>query len=513
MAIGEGVYSAAGRANSDSDSDFELFTPPQVRKKRIQSETVHSPCSETVRSPCSETVRSPVQWTVSRRPRRGSSPCPGKASSPSPVPILTEPDQQSKEGAGEEGNLPKHSPVLTERPTWLQKKFSLQDLPSRRQARIKDARKNFKVRSRSLDAVALLTVKGGSDVEDYITSGYSKPFEHIESWRNYLGLQGDENSKALNHSLSGVGSESVKTREQADSLEDSVGCTYLDPREINNYYGPQRKHSLGSMYFEGPVNATYLKVLYGNPKVDKTVATKQDQDELDNHSPGSSNVQDPVGSLTPDLCASVNERLNDDAYQHMTSGSFDTVDRWRQNFEYLEMPESCHSGYTSDTSSVDWALSQNDISDRNPYDVIPGTGSRLADNDSLERYPRQFPNGKSDDIYCAIDEFSTVEKLSHSSPEARCSPEVPARATPDPQLQREDGYCSLTDNLDGVEFTLGGPTLKRSRPPTLPPRPLRKLSSLNPPVQRDSMDRQKLVAGVSDFIYGYVCVLRDGNLL
>lgn len=478
-----------GNADGDSDSnssDFEEFIPPRIRKKYVSES--HVPMSESL-----VPQHSPLD-------RRGSSPFP---SSPSSRP-------NSKEVVA----IKKSSPILTRRPTWFTRKMTSPAImetaekpdhgatlpnPERVERRegqdqqSKASRKK-KARSRSLDARANMSVSSSGNAYSLLdlhtvtmdsdentggtvdSSGYARPFEHINSWRKLIGMDdGSAFSGSLPHLADNV-SNAINNNNEDDS------DTYLDPKEIaerldKNMPEKVRKR-LDTVLSNTALGNTYLQLVSVNPPQFA---------EMDIHSPN-------VIAATPVEAHDSKLSKREPSFK----------EKWaNRSLDFIERPDSCLSGYTSDASST-WAADRSDQEteegeldekDFNPYDEIKTTNSNtLATN--LPFDDAQYGNtghvdlGAGEDVYSVIDDDLLINRRSETDSLQRprkkkdstdTIPPLPKpRVKKSPLTKQDSGiYAKLDEMTDSIPMeVIKDESSDCRRPPTPPPRRHRNISTV-----------------------------------
>ena len=389
---GVNIYSLPADSDSNSSDNFEHFTPPARSQKRYHSEPQ-------------------FRCLPRREDRRVSSPFPYRCSGP--------------------GYIRKTSPVLTRKPSWLVAKHRKEKAPGKKgRSKSVDQLLNFKVtQSIHVDS---------DDSSSLLDSGvYARPFEHLQSWRKVLALDGS----ILTGSLPRI--------DKAVELEESdvSGDTYLDPSEIVAAVS-KKESKLGrrvSRRLRKRVDTVlhpgiYLSLVGVAPQQRQRAKTPE---EIPDTRPPQKQA------ITP--------------YIRMETAISEMERETGRAFVFPEQ-HSSHSDCTTDGSSADDHT-------HNTYDKIP-----LANGFDNMAYDSQTPLlPDTEDPYAMIDELLTPKnRRSESQPVIQGMPasERKSRSNTDPAMRLEDGYCSLEDNLDGVCISLG-PAV---RPPTPPPRSSRKVS-------------------------------------
>lgn len=478
-----GQYYTVGRADSDSDSsdDFVPFIPP--KRSRYASEPFVN--------------QKVLLW---QRERRASSPLP----------------DANKE-------LKKSSPILTKRPVWYSKpdkraisrKYQSEVSFSTTLSQIQRCEeqsvtlnRKLKYRSHSLDGKTGFTITprqsavqsaagaGNSPIyeSDDNTGGtmeskdYSKPFEHI-LWRK-LGL---DDGSALSGSLPHL--DKVTANDLCDSEDDPEGCTYLDPKELEDYcekLGDKELSTRIRTRLSTVLSSTYLSLSDAQDAVTSKIYDSPFTEEASSL-PTQAFPLPPPKNNSPSLAA-------------FGTGS---MERFKRN---VELTDSFYSGYSTDASSGwgepdfegCWGQLQNLAAD-NPYDEVKASLENpiYSENnvvESMSRNTKGKEGGEAEDltegeqIYEEIGEYSdsnmqfnldtnspdrvpcrhTHLHISHSVPEERyVTDSLPRhKSVSSPRSNGESPYASLKE-LSGQ--------LRLKRAPTLPPRPaVRRLASQDP---------------------------------
>ena len=376
----QGKYPPAGSFMEDSDSnssDFEEFVPPQRRKFTSESQVPIFPPTGSL----------PIHIPLDRR---GSSPFPSSR-------------PQSKEYQP----IKKSSPILTRRPTWFTRKTTspalLESIESPidekttpttsgkvqirsggkdRQSKVMRKKKG---RSRSLDTrshnsvstsgntYSLLDLHAvGMDSDENTggtvdSSGYARPFEHINSWRKLIGMDdGSAFSGSLPHLADNVSSAINNTNND----DDSDTCTYLDPREIAQKLDKNMPQKVRKR-LDTVLSNTYLQLISVQPPQFAELPP----------------IQPPsVIAATP---------VEPSNSKQLSGGEASFKEKWEnRSLDFIERPDSCLSGYTSDAlsnaSSGDADRSEPETEEgeldektMNPYDEIR-TGSNNSYSTAAE---------------------------------------------------------------------------------------------------------------------------------
>ena len=176
---GTGVYSMATApvSNSDSDSDFEQFTPPLHNKARKRYISEPSQLQARIRE---HSIRYRSSSLIS-----------------------------NAEG------LTSSSAVISRMPAWFCNKRTL--AAGKRRSRSLDMTRSMAVVRQSIPSIA---VTADSDDNTGGSEGYARPFEHLWFWRKMLGID----SSILTGSLPQI--------DKAVEESDDSNATYLDPSEI-----------------------------------------------------------------------------------------------------------------------------------------------------------------------------------------------------------------------------------------------------------------------------------------
>ena len=366
--------------DSDSNSsDFEEFVPPRRRKFISESQASMFPPTGSL------PIHTPLD-------RRGSSPFPSSR-------------PQSKEYQP----IKKSSPILTRRPTWFTRKTTspalLESIESpidekstptsekvqrRGQDQQSKASRKKKGRSRSLDTrghnsvstfgntYSLLDIHAVAMDSDENTggtvdsSGYARPFEHINSWRKLIGMDdGSAFSGSLPHLADNV-SSAINNND-----DDSDTCTYLDPREIAQKLDKNMPQKVRKR-LDTVLSNTYLQLISVQPPQFAELPP----------------IQPPnVIAATPV------EPSNSKQLPGNSGGEASFKEKWEnRSLDFIERPDSCLSGYTSDAlsdaSSADADRSDPETEDgeldrrtMNPYDEIR-TGSNNSYSTAAEALSR-----------------------------------------------------------------------------------------------------------------------------
>ena len=488
-----------GEDSDSSNSDFEDFVPPQRRKFTSESQVPEF----------SSTASLPIHTPLDRR---GSSPFPSSR-------------PQSKEYQP----IKKSSPILTKRPLWFTRKMTspalLESIESpvhektsltldsvRRRggqdAQSKALRKK-KGRSRSLDTrtntslntsgnmyslLDLHTVALDSDDNTGGTidsSGYARPFEHINSWRKLIGMDdGSAFSGSLPHLADNVSSA-------INNDEDSDACTYLDPREIaqklEKNMPPKVRRRLDTV-----LSNTYLQLVSVQPPQFAELPPLQPPNVI---------------AATPvEPSKQLQEASKEEA-------SF--KEKWEnRSLDFIERPDSCLSGYTSDglsdVSSIwnadrsDPDTEDGDLDEKivNPYDEIkPGSTSNsystaaealgtttvrgVFDNAIYSRgAPGEHVDG-GEEVYSVIDEVLLNRQRTDGLQEGTGTRNRITKTPPLPKprvkktLSKQDSglYARLDEarassNVDIPMEVVKDTFSECRRPPTPPPRRHKNISTV-----------------------------------
>jgi hypothetical protein len=375
-------YTPGGFAVEDSDSnssDFEEFVPPHRRKFISESQVPIFPPTGSL----------PFHVPLDRR---GSSPFPSSR-------------PQSKEYQP----IKKSSPILTRRPTWFTRKTTSPALlesiespidekttPTTASGRVQirggidqqsKVMRKKKGRSRSLDtrghnsvstsgntySLLDLHTVGGMDSDENTggtvdSSGYARPFEHINSWRKLIGMDdGSAFSGSLPHLADNVSSAINNTNND----DDSDTCTYLDPREIAQKLDKNMPQKVRKR-LDTVLSNTYLQLVSVQPPQFAELPP----------------IQPPnVIAATPVEPSNSKQLPANDRRGGGGGGEASFKEKWEnRSLDFIERPDSCLSGYTSDAlsdASSTWGgdADRSDTEDGeldektvNPYDEIR-TGS------------------------------------------------------------------------------------------------------------------------------------------
>ena len=358
--------------DSDSNSsDFEEFVPPRRRKFISESQAPAFPPTGSL------PFHTPLD-------RRGSSPFP--TSRP-----------QSKEYQP----IKKSSPILTRRPTWFTRKNTSPALlesveppigekttPTPENVQIRGgkdqqskASRKKKGRSRSLDSrkhnsvsmsgntYSLLDLHAATIDSDEFentggtvdSSGYARPFEHINSWRKLIGMDdGSAFSGSLPHLVDNV-SSAINNNNNDD---DSDTCTYLDPREIAQRLDKNMPQKVRKR-LDTVLSNTYLQLISVQPPQFAELPL----------------IQPPnVIAATPVEPSNSKQLPANNGGSRGGRGEASFKEKWEnRSLDFIERPDSCLSGYTSDALSevssmcggdADTEDGELDKGTVNPYDEI-----------------------------------------------------------------------------------------------------------------------------------------------
>ena len=379
--ISEFPLATFGGDSDSNSSDFEEFVPPQRRKFTSESQVPEF----------SSTASLPFHTPLDRR---GSSPFPSSR-------------PQSKEYQP----IKKSSPILTKRPIWFTRKMTspalLESIESpvhenatptldnvRRRggqdAQSKALRKK-KGRSRSLDTRTNTTLSTSGNTYSLLdlhavaldsddntggtmdSSGYARPFEHINSWRKLIGMDdGSAFSGSLPHLADNVSSA-------INNDEDSDTCTYLDPREIAQKLDKNMPQKVRKR-LDTVLNNTYLQLVSVRPPQFAELPPLQPPNVI------AATPVEPSKQLLP-------EGLKEEA-------SF--KEKWEnRSLDFIERPDSCLSGYTSDALSDVSSIWNADRSD-------PDTEDGDLDEKIVNPYDEIKPGGTSNSYSTAAEAFTTI---------------------------------------------------------------------------------------------------------
>ena len=469
-----GGFPSGGFSDSDSNSsDFEEFVPPRRRNFISESQTMMFTTSGHHRLPLD---------------RRGSSPFPA-----------------SRPGSREVQSIKKSSPILTRRPTWFSRKMTSpalletlespsHTLPSldrvqKREQKGKSSKSSRKKkgRSRSLDsrtnmsvnssgnayslldlhAVALDSDEGTGGTVD--SSGYSRPFEHINSWRKLIGM---DDGSAFSGSLPRLTDNVSQAINSTNNDEDSD--TYLDPREIAQRLDksiPEKVRKRIDTVFN--VNNTYLQLISVQPPQFAEI---------------------PEGIKPPKVTAATPVEPSSDSRQ-LSSREPSFKEKWdNRSLDFIERPDSCLSGYSSDSSM--WAADKSDQETEegeldngavNPYDEIKSRRGNSSPFDNAQYSTSAPPTAGGDDVYSVIDEELIARSGTDASRERRkkneggatFSPPLPKPRIKKKSLSKQDSgiYAKLDDTFQDVPMeVVKDESSDCRRPPTPPPRRHRHIS-------------------------------------
>ena len=366
--------------DSDSNSsDFEEFVPPRIGRKKFISDSQAPMFPPTGSLP----FHTPLD-------RRGSSPFPSSR-------------PQSKEYHP----IKKSSPILTRRPTWFSRKMTspalLESIESpidqeaaptsekiqrRGQDQQSKASRKKKGRSRSLDTQTSMSVSTSGNAYSLLdlhsviidsdentggtvdSSGYARPFEHINSWRKLIGMDdGSAFSGSLPHLADNVGSAINNDDDDSDT------CTYLDPREIAQKLDKNMPQKVRKR-LDTVLSNTYLQLISVQPPQFAELPPIQ----------------------PPNVIAATPVEPSNAKQLSANNGGVSIKEKWEnRSLDFIERPDSCLSGYTSDAlsdASSTWAAdvdrSDPDTEDGglderivNPYDEIK-TGSNNSYSTTAE---------------------------------------------------------------------------------------------------------------------------------
>lgn len=472
--------SAQDDGDSDSNSsDFEEFVPPRTRKFTSECQA-----SMSVTSNIGPHFHAPLD-------RRGSSPFPSTISS----------RPYSKEIAA----IRKSSPILTRRPSWFIRKMTspalmetlesptaydnlpnLEIVEKRGQDQQSKLLRKKKARSRSLDSRTNTSISGSGNAYSLLdlhtvamdsdentggtidSSGYARPFEHINSWRKLIGMDdGSAFSGSLPYLADNVSAAINNNDEDSD--------TYLDPREIAQKLDKNMPEKVRKR-LDTVLSNTYLQLISVQPprfaEVDTTTTTT---------------ITSPkVIAATPDEPRKAQLPSREPSFK----------EKWdNRSLDFIERPDSCLSGYTSEGSSI-WAADRSDQETEegelddgtvNPYDEI-----KAANDYSVAMMVSPFDDAKygscapvdvgGEELYSVIDEvfmdrrgtnvsLRMKNKVSTSSIPPLPKPRVKKEHTP---LSKQDSgiYAKLEGAINDVPLeVVKDECSDPPRPPTPPPRP------------------------------------------
>ena len=491
--------------DEDSDSsDFEEFVPPQVSRRKFVSESQMHP-----------TLGS-YHFSLDRR---GSSPFPSAINS----------QRESKEIL----SIKKSSPILTRRPTWFTRKSTspaimetsespyasnrtfpnLDKVERRGKGQQSKASRKKKARSRSLDTQGNMSVSSSGNAYSLLdlhavtldsdegtggtmdSSGYARPFEHINSWRKLIGMDdGSAFSGSLPHLADNV-SSAINNDDDSD--------TYLDPREIaqrldKNMPKKVRKRLdtvLSNSTLQGN---TYLQLISVYPPQFAEIPVK----------PPTVTAATPVEPSSSQLLC-------------REAASF--KEKWdNRSLDFIERPDSCLSGYTSDNSST-WAADRSDQETEegelddgtvNPYDEIKATidGGAALDNtfdDSMYGRSGLVEVG-GEDVYSVIDDDLRTEVSQGRRKKKDSTSSIPPLPKPRvkkaPTLKKQDSgiYARLDEMTNDLPMeVVKDESSDCRRPPTPPPRRPRNISTVTKGSDCDekrSNNKRYDIPGVSELV-------------
>ena len=466
-----------GDGDSDSNSsDFEDFIPPQ--RRHFVSE-----CQEpmSVHTSIGPRFHAPLD-------RRGSSPFPSTIS--------------SRPNSKEITAIRKSSPILTRRPTWYTRKMTSpalletsesptahDNLPNpetvekRGQDQQSKSLRKKKARSRSLDSRTNLSVSGSGNAYSLFdlhavavdsdentggtvdSSGYARPFEHINSWRKLIGMDdGSAFSGSLPHLADNVSTSINNNDEDSD--------TYLDPKEIAQKLDKNMPEKVRKR-LDTVFSNTYLQLISVQP-------------------PRFAEVDSTTTVTSPKVIAATPVEPSD---PQLPSREASFKDKWNnRSLDFIERPDSCLSGYTSEGSSI-WTADRSDQETEegelddgtvNPYDEIKAANVSAAMTASPfddTKYGSCAPvEVGGEELYSVIDEvlvdrkgtnvsMRVKRKISSSSIPPLPKPRVKKEHTP---LSKQDSgiYAKLEETINDVPLEVVKDECSDCpRPPTPPPRP------------------------------------------
>ena len=483
--------------DSDSNSsDFEEFVPPQRRKFISESKTPF------INPTGSLPFHSPLD-------RRGSS----------PFPSTTNFRPQSKEYQ----SIKKSSPILTRRPTWFSRKMTspavlesiespvhqqttptLDKIRRRGQGQQSKASRKKKGRSRSLDTRANASVGASGNTYSLLdlhsaamdsdentggtvdSSGYARPFEHINSWRKLIGM---DDGSAFSGSLPYL-ADNVSSAINNDDDSD----TYLDPKEIAQKLDRNMSQKVRKR-LDTVMSNTYLQLVSVQPPQFADMPPIQPPNVI-----AATPVEPSNGKQLP-----ANGR-----------GVISFKEKWEnKSLDFVERPDSCLSGYTSDAlsdvSSM-WAADRSDPDTEdgeldneravNPYDEIR-TGGNNSYSTAAEVFNTTFDDAKysnsapvdgGEGLYSVIDEVLLANRRgtdagSLEGPRKKkisttmSTPPLPKpRVKKVPLSKQDSGIYARLDETDGTNVDVPMEAIKDTssdcrRPPTPPPRRHRNIST------------------------------------
>ena len=363
--------------DSDSNSsDFEEFIPPLIGRRKFTSES-QAPTFPPTGSLPSHTLLD----------RRGSSPFP-----------------TSRPQSKEYHPIKKSSPILTRRPTWFSRKMTSpallespvdqkvtptsEKVQRRGQDQQAKASRKKKGRSRSLDTRTNMSVGPSGNTYSLLdlhvvgvdsdentggtvdSSGYARPFEHINSWRKLIGM---DDGSAFSGSLPHL-ADNVSSAINNDDDSDAEACTYLDPREIAQKLDKNMPQKVRKR-LDTVISNTYLQLISVQPPQFAEFPVIQ----------------------PPNVIAATPVEPSNTKQLPANSGEASFKEKWEnRSLDFIERPDSCLSGYTSDAlsdaSSADRDADRSDpdtedggIDERivNPYDEIR-TGSNNSYSTAAE---------------------------------------------------------------------------------------------------------------------------------
>ena len=476
--------------DSDSNSsDFEEFIPPQRRKFTSESQVPNSSYGR---------FHAPLD-------RRGSSPFPTTLG--------------SRPCSKEVQSIKKSSPILTRRPTWFTRKMTSpalmetsespayhtlpnhESVEKRTQVQLSRSLRKKKARSRSLDSRANLSASGSSNAYSLLdlhavtidsdentggtmdSSGYARPFEHINSWRKLIGMDdGSAFSGSLPHLADNVSAPINNNDEDSD--------TYLDPREIAQKLDKNMPEKVRKR-LDTVFSNTYLQLISVYPPQFAEVGSS------------TTAAATTAGSVTsPKIIAATPDEPGD-ASLPRREVSF--KDKWNnRSLDFIERPDSCLSGYTSDGSST-WAADRSDQETEegelddglvNPYDEIKAANATRGSAVRVMSSP--FDDAQygvsapvevgGEEVYSVIDELLTDRNGSTASSELKKEditssiPPLPKPRVKRLPLSKQDSgiYAKLEETLSDVPLeVVKDESSDCRRPPTPPPRRQRNISTVS----------------------------------
>lgn len=498
-------YFTINRIESDSDSsdDFVPFVPP--KRSRYASEPF---------------VNQQQQLIEHQKERRVSSPFP-------------DPKKPLK----------KSSPILTKRPGWYSKPLDKNTLDRTKrqqseasltlesQASRRDEAEKIvtnKNRSRSMDDKAGSVISPeqnespiGIADEEYAqiynsddndnTGGtmesidYSKPFEHI-LWRRLK----------LSNGIDTSGSPPDLDRDDEDEDDDDEGCTYLDPKELEEYCEDKElSDSIRTRPRHSKVlSSTYLSLMnVQGAAVDGSDTEPKSSAQPTNAAPTHVDREETSGrNSSPFLI--VHQRFKKSRLADTISCSGYSTD--------------ASSGFDNETDNMEFLGRLHSMRIDNPYGDLHTSLGEVACSENVDRTVRKQEGGEGteeeeeEQIYEEIDQYSdtnielrvnaaplptmttdqwaqkvTLQKtqtMPTGHPPLCLSQSVPPNSDGFRRHKKAADAENLYATLKEISFQPRG--FKRA--PTLPPRRVKKTASLEPGRRKHYLRNEPIVPGVSD---------------